>query len=196
MASEGVHEATLENNHKVIAVDFARFGDDYSVIYQRKGLAIVDHAYFAKSEIDVVVARAFEMQEELRWQDSETIYVFDADGMGQGAVHLFKNAGKRYLEFHNGRPARRKAYHDRITEGLFHLARLVKDRKVRLPYDRMLLSELSTRQYAMTVKGAIKAESKDEYRKRVQTGSPDRADTAVMAFYPYMAAGRGVVAED
>jgi hypothetical protein len=182
---------------KAMGIDFARYGDDRSVIYRRSGLAVVEQAMFAKQEPDVVVARAFEMQKRAGWRDKETHYVGDADGIGQGVMSLFYRAQKRIHEFHNGgRAYNSGTYYDAMTEAMFELGALVKNRLIYIPDDSFLIQELSTRQYHIAggVKGGgkIKLESKEEYKRRTGEGSPDKADAAAMAFYPYVFSGARV----
>ena len=172
---------------KQFGVDFARFGDDLSQIYRRSGMAIVEQRAFAKTDPSLVVAAAFEMQRCASWRNEECWYVPDAEGMGQGLMHHFHNAGKQIHEFRaGGVPLQANIYHDRITEAMFHLAELAKTRRIHIPDDPELIAQLSNRQYYMTLKGKIKLESKDEYKKRVQTGSPDKADAAALSFYNKM----------
>lgn len=177
-----------------LGIDFARFGSDKSVVYRRSGLAVVEEAKFSHTEPDVVVAKAFEMQHRAGWQDSDSFYVCDADGMGQGIMHIFHRANKLLTEFHNGGTARASTqYADKISEALFSLAALVKARVIHIPKDPNLIKQLSTRQYYMAGgklgRGRIKAESKDEFVRRVQDGSPDEGDALCMAFYPYAHGG-------
>lgn len=179
-------------------IDFARFGSDRSVIYRRSGLALVEAATFAKTEPDVVVARAFEMQKRAGWGDSECVFVPDAGGMGQGVMHVFYRAGKKVNEFHNGGTAYdAKQYYDRITEAMFELGALAKHRAISIPNDPHLIRELSTRQYHIasgkTGAGRIKLESKEEYKRRGGgEESPDRADACALAFYPHVFTGARV----
>jgi len=180
-----------------IGIDFARYGDDRSVIYRRSGLAIVETAVFSKTEPDVVVAKAFEMQKRAGWRDSECHYVCDADGMGQGIMSLFYRANKRIHEFHNGgRAYNSGTYYDAMTEAMFEMAALSKLRTLHIPDDPFLIQELSTRQYHIAggVRGGgkIKLESKEEYKRRMGEGSPDKADAAAMVFYPYVFTGARV----
>jgi hypothetical protein len=179
-----------EMRMRQIGIDFARYGIDKSVIYRRSGLAVVEQALFSRTEPDVVVAKAFEMQHRANWKDNETYYVCDADGMGQGLMSHFYRARKTITEFHNGGTARHsKQYHDKITEAMFELGALVKAHSVHIPRDQMLIKELSTRQYHMAGgklgKGRVKLESKEDYTRRTGENSPDRADAICMAFYPY-----------
>ena len=171
------------NGEKQMGIDYARFGDDRSVVYRRSGLAIVESASFAKVDPSQVTAQAFEMQRKAAWRDEDCWFVPDATGMGQGVMFLFHNSGKRVHEFvFNGGP-QDSQFHDKITEAFFCMAQLVRQRKCHIPDDPELIQELSSRQYYMTKDSKIKIESKDEYRKRTEASSPDKADAMVLTFY-------------
>jgi len=179
---------------KQFGIDFAQFGDDDSLIYRRSGLSIVEWKTFTKARVDRVIATAFEMQRIAGWSDEECTYVPDFVGMGDGAGHHFYNAGKNVFEFKANRTAAAsRQYHDMVTEAFFGMAELVRKRLPHIPDDPELIKELSTRQYYLTLKGKLKIESKKEYKKRVQAGSPDRADGCVQCFYD-VGAQRGQLA--
>lgn len=184
---------------RCIGIDYARMGDDESVVCRRSGLAVVDFRHFVKKDPRVVTDWAFKIQSDAGWSNESCWYVPDAGGMGQGIVHSFGEAGKNALEFHSQAVAADPAmYADQASEAWWCLRGLVQERVVRLPDDARLLKQLSTRQYYMDRKGRIKVESKDEWRKRTHSDeSPDRADAVVMAFYPHVGVGVRVVrAED
>jgi len=179
-------------------LDFARYGGDKNVLYRRSGLAVVEGMAMSRTEPSILVARAFEMQKRAGWSDDETTFVCDADGMGQGVMHIFYNRNKRVHEFHNaGRAYHSDTYYDAMTEAMFELARLVKARAIHIPKDPDLIRELSTRQYATADGklggGRLKLESKEQFTKRTGEASPDKGDACAMAFYPYTY-GRAAVA--
>lgn len=177
--------------HRAIAIDYARYGDDESVVARRLGLAIVGFKAFVKRDPREVTDWAFKEQRDAGWADRDCWYIPDASGMGQGVVHSFHEAGKNVLEFHAGASAvDSQAFADAISEAWWNLRALVQERVVRLPNDARLLKQLSTRNYYTDRKGRIKIESKDEWRKRLACDeSPDRADAVVMAFYAHKDVG-------
>jgi len=166
---------------KQFGLDFARYGSDESTVFRRAGNAIMDWETFNHTDPSVACDKAFDMQRKAAWGNAETIYVADAGGMGQGIMHRFAEKHKHVVEFHNnGRPSD-KQYENRITEGFFHLARLVRAKKCSLPLDTRLITQLTGRQYYTNKKNKLVLESKDEYMKR-GFDSPDRADGLVLAF--------------
>ena len=184
--------------HRAIAIDYARFGDDESVVARRMGLAVVGFKAFAKRDPREVTDYAFKEQRDAGWRDKDCWYIPDAGGMGQGVVHSFHEAGKNVVEFHSGATAiDSRGFADAMSEAWWNLRALVSEKVVRLPDDARLLKQLSTRNYYTDRKGRIKIETKDEWRKRLSADeSPDRADAVVMVFYPHSGVGTRIARAD
>lgn len=175
---------------KQFGIDIARFGSDESVVYRRVNGMVTDYKVFAKREPADVLRYAFNMQAQAGWKDQDCIYVCDAGGMGQGVMHVFRDAGKRWFEFHNnGLPYRQRIFKDRITEAYFQVARMARDRNLRMPNDRHLIQQLSTRQYTTNKDGLLVLEDKEKYKKRTKCSSPDRGDAFVLACYQNASVG-------
>ena len=164
-------------------IDFARFGSDESTIYRRSGHAIVEWLRMAKREPLDVVEEAFRMQRRAGWSDESCLYVVDAGGMGQGVMANLYRAGKSVHEFHTQGTPSKSDYANKITESYFTLAKLARARRMHIPDDQELVTQLSSRFYSTDNKGKLLLEKKDEYMKRGPYPSPDRADGLAMAFY-------------
>lgn len=173
---------------KQFGIDFARFGGDDSMIYRRSGNAIVEWHKFSHTEPLHVVRKAFEMQSQAGWRDNDTVYVPDANGMGEGMMIHFYEAGKNVVEFKNQMSPVDDQYDNIITEAWFTFRKKVRAKDCFIPNDNQLIQQLCGRRYTMTNKGKIIIESKDDYKKRNDGLSPDRADALVMAFYDEVAA--------
>lgn len=178
---------------KAIAIDFARFGGDESVVYRRSGLAVVEAQVFARTEPLEVVEAAMKMQAKAGWSDRECVYVVDAGGMGQGILGVLHRARKNVHEFHTQHRSSKPDYGNKMTEAYFHLGRLAKERRLHIPDDEHLVHQLCSRLYKTDLKGKLVLEKKDEFMKRMQGQSPDRADALAMCFYNAIKA-RGQVA--
>lgn len=166
-------------------IDFARFGSDESVIYRRSGNTIVEWQHFSHVEPARVVYRAFAMQQEAGWRSEDCLYVADADGMGQGVMHVFYEAHREIHEFHtSGTAYDSSEFGNKMTEAWFHVAKLARKRRLHIPDDNRLLQQLATRWFFVNKKGKLVVEPKEDYIKRGYD-SPDRADALVMAFYDY-----------
>lgn len=168
---------------KQIGVDFSRFGGDESVIFRRAGNSIVEWCKFVHTEPLHVVYKAFEMQVSAGWKDEDTVYVPDANGMGEGMMIHFYDAKKNVIEFKNQMSPVDDQYANIITEAWFGFRKLVRKKNCYIPNDNQLIQQLCGRRYEMTKEGKIIIESKDKYKERNEGLSPDRADALVMAFY-------------
>lgn len=181
-----LYECALSDSYyRSIAIDFARYGGDETVIYRRQGYAIVEQAIYSHIEPLEAVDRAFLMQKECGWANGDVWYVVDASGMGQGALGAFYKAHKQVFEFHNHAKAYRSdIYDNRITEAWFNFRDLVRNRKIYLPNDNRLISQLAGRIYKHNAANdKLQIEPKEQYAKRLEENSPDRGETAIMAFY-------------
>ena len=167
-----------------MGIDFARFGNDESVVFVRRGLAILEWRKFVKKEPADVVDWAFEAQLRYGWENKQVWYVPDAVGIGEGLMASFHRAGKKFHEFRsNGRTTRPKKFKNQISEAWWTFGQLAKKHIVHIPNDSRLLQQLSTRQYKAEG-GIIEVESKDKWKERLEISeSPDRADALVQAFF-------------
>jgi phage terminase large subunit len=173
---------------KAFGLDFARFGQDSSVVARRVGLAIVGFKVFNKKDPREVVDYAFQQQYEHNWKNGDCWFIPDAVGMGQGVVHSFHESGKQVYEFQShASPFDGEMFANQISEAWFFVRSLVREHICHIPNRPRLLKQLSTRQYYTDRKGKIVIETKDEWRERLETEeSPDEADALVQAFYPHV----------
>lgn len=178
---------------KAIGIDFARFGSDESTIYRRSGHAIVEWKTFSKTEPIDVVDEAFAMQRRAGWRDGDCWFVVDAGGIGQGVLGYLHRHKKRVHEFHTQYIASQRDYANKLTEAYFLVAKLARERRMHLPDDDILVEQLSGRLYKTDAKGKLLLEKKDDYMKRNEGQSPDRADGFVLAFYDAVTARAKVV---
>lgn len=168
-------------------IDLARQGGDETVVYRRFGGCIVEWKRWAKTtdfEPAHAIRWAFMNQTQAEWHNWQTLYVFDAGGIGQGVYHMFDEAGRDAFGFHTQHKATKPTFYaNRMTEAWFQLRALLRDRRIRIPDDPILHQQLGARHYKFNKDGLLLAEPKDEYMKRTKDPSPDRADALVMAFY-------------
>jgi hypothetical protein len=184
-------ELSKQGKGRSFGIDLARFGSNESVIVARKGNAVVKMQVLVKQEPVQVLRRAMHDQEAYGWTNA--VFIADAGGLGQGCMSSLYEAKKVVHEFHSeGKPKNKKEYANKITEAYFEFSKLVKARAVAIPNDAMLIKQLSTRCYGFDKHNRLLIEDKDKYSERFEqdgvqySGSPDRADGVVMAFYePY-----------
>jgi len=180
---EAARMRTLQKIDKVISIDFARFGGDESVTYRRSGNAIVESRIFARTEPLDVVEAAMHMQKRAGWTDRGCWYVVDAGGMGQGILGVLHRARKQVHEFHTQHRSSVQDFGNKMTEAYFNVAKLARARRIHVPDDEHLVHQLCSRLYETDNKGKLILEKKDQFMKRMEGLSPDRADAFVMAFY-------------
>jgi phage terminase large subunit len=167
-----------------IGCDVARYGDDRTVIYKRKGLAIVDHKSFSKQD---TMTTAYECWAMANHDPSIPIYVDDS-GVGGGVTDRLRELGaKVYPVNFGGSPADKDKYTSIADELWFNFP----VDEASIPDDPVLMAELSGRQYAYDHQGRRKIESKDDYKKRCGR-SPDEADALLLCYYD----GTGIIFPD
>jgi len=169
--------------YRQVGIDLARMGADESVVVMRQGSGVVLLKAFSKQEPLHVVRWAFGQQAAMDWPTEETLYMPDADGMGQGVMGSFKDAQKRFSEFRSQHTSSRTDFHNKATQAWFHLASLVKRRAIAIPRDSILMKQLTLRTYKFhESSGTLVVLPKD---KEVAMGrmSPDRADALVLACF-------------
>lgn len=171
--------------------DLARQGGDETVSFFRVGGAVIKTKIWhggAGFEPAHAMRWAFRHDAEFRHLDQDDIcHCFDSVGVGQGVVVEFVEHNKNYFMFNagsKGNALNRRKFANQITEAWFWLARLVADRLVYIPQDPILWQQLTSRRYETHRDGRWMIEPKEKYMKRMQKGSPDRADALAMCFYP------------
>lgn len=172
--------------NKQIGADFARFGGDENSTTSCYGNAAID--LWAKANVEPIEAleKGYEFQAMQGWGNNECTYVCDASGIGQGVMYNVTRSNRNLYEFHNGStPFNRSSYKDKITEAWFSVREKLKmGEPIYIPNDRILIDQLVNRQYFMTKDNLLIIESKDHYEARGYN-SPDRAESWIMAMYPY-----------
>jgi len=183
--------------------DLARQGGDETVSYFRVGGAVITSKVWPGVrgfEPAHAVRWAFRQDEQFQFTDRETMcHCFDSVGVGQGVVIEFEEHQKNYFMFNAGSAGHaqmRRKFHNQITEAWFWLAKLVAKRMVYIPEDPVLWQQLTTRRYETHRDGRWLIEPKEKYLKRLNRGSPDRADALVMCFYPIGAGNAQIARRD
>ena len=158
-----------------LGIDVARFGDDRSQIYKRKGLKIIAEKTFNGADTQRVAREAWEMA----GRKPSTLIKVDDDGVGGGVTDKLRDMGAKVLPVHNGgKPANAKLYTTSADEQWFELP----IDSIQIPNDSDLMQELAGRQYRYTPDDRRKIESKADFKKRYGR-SPDKADALLLCFY-------------
>jgi phage terminase large subunit len=160
----------------MIGCDVARFGDDRTVIYMRKGLKIVDSLVLKKCDTVQVGQAVADMAE-----GKDVRINIDDTGVGGGVTDYLMHKGLDVNPVNFGGAAvEPDKYANVISEMWFEFKSIINE--VQLPDDNVLLEELTDRYYSFDNKERKKIESKDEYKKR-NNKSPDLADSILLCFY-------------
>ncbi len=159
-----------------IGVDVARFGDDETVIYKRRGLKIIERKSWRGQDTMTTAKEAWHMA----GQDPSVIIVVDDTGVGGGVSDRLKEFGAKCYRFIAGGNANdRKKYTDATTEMWFEFPVQAAD----IPDNPELMRQLAGRQYGYEKNTERKKiERKSEYKKRVGEKSPDDADALLLCF--------------
>lgn len=162
----------------VVRVDVARFGSDRTVVLMRRGNRV--ESIKALSRIDTM-STVGQVMVAVREHRPDAVNV-DAIGVGGGVVDRLREQGirARGINVAEG-PRRDRTCANLRAEGYRSLAQRFRDRRVRIPRDAELISELASLRYRYDSRGRLLMESKDSIRKR-GAPSPDRADALMLAF--------------
>jgi phage terminase large subunit len=164
-----------DNAPIVLGVDVARFGDDKTTIYKRKGMKIVDYKKLKKADTQKVARIVWDMA----GRDFSVPINVDDSGVGGGVTDKLRDLGANAIPVLNGDPAWDD---DRFTtcadEQWFNFP----INEAEIPDDPELMEELSGRVYFYTPKDQKKIEPKKDYKKR-HGASPDSADGLLLCYY-------------
>lgn len=160
-----------------VGADIARMGNDRTEFVKRKGLKEIARKTFNK-------LRTTEVCDELEIFvdfDKEVLIKIDDTGVGGGVTDEMIKRGYNIMAINFGSSACDKdKYPNLISEAWFYMQKIID--VISICNDKDLLTELSSRQWAMDSKGKRGVESKDSYKKRGYR-SPDKADATILCFY-------------
>lgn len=188
-----LREVPEDPDERCIGVDPARFGIDSSVITVLEGACQTQRIEMVKADTSEVTGKIVHLINSLPRKKKEIVLI-DGTGLGAGVVDQLKQARMRrdipetivIREIHFGAQcpiADDKQYYFNLKAKLFHL--LAEDMKTNLSIlnESVYLEELPTILYKFDQRGRYVIESKDDYKKRTGLGSPDNADSLVIANY-------------
>jgi phage terminase large subunit len=164
-----------EGSVEEIGVDVARFGDDKTTFFRRKGMKIVEWREVAKMDTQETARIAWDMAGR---NPSIPIKVDDS-GVGGGTVDKLKDLGAKVIPVNFGGEPQDKELYTSVADEMWFTFPID---QVQIPDDIQLMEELAGRQYKYTSKDQRKVEPKDEFKKRIGR-SPDKADGLLLCFY-------------
>ena len=169
-------EDSLRGAPKVMGVDPARFGDDKSVIFMRRGLQAYKPVVLEKTDnVDLAACVAHKIREFA----PDAVFI-DA-GNGAGVIDILRRGGFKVTEVpFNSRPAKEGQYANKRAEMWGEMAQWLKAGGA-LEETPHLAADLTCATYDFNVAGQMRLESKDGIKKRLGK-SPDMADALALTF--------------
>lgn len=169
-----------------IGVDVARFGDDETTFYVRRGMEIIEHHIQYHKRTTQVSSFAATLAKKYNTHYTVRIKV-DSGSMGAGVIDELLNKNLLNTDIYEigfGENAvDEEKYYNRATELYFNFRDILEKNQVYIPNDEELRNQLAARKYTIdSKKDRFRIEPKDQFKKRTGN-SPDRADGLVLCFY-------------
>ena len=165
-----------EETTEVWGLDVSRFGSDATALCKRKGPVVTELRAWRGLDLMQTTGRVVAEYEALPPSKQPDEILVDSIGLGAGIVDRLLELGLPVRGVNVAEsPSMGDTYMNLRSELWFKCKGWLEDRSCKLPKDDQLLAELTAIRYSFTSSGKMKAESKDEMRKR-GLGSPDLAD--------------------
>lgn len=160
-----------------VGVDVARFGNDRTVFFKRKGMKVTDYRVYRKKSVPEIIRL---LTDFVGVHNTSVPIKVDDTGVGGGVTDGMAEDGYNVIPINFGARAKDpNKYNNLITEMWFELKEMIG--QVDLPDIQELRSELTTREYKIDMKSRKQIESKDQFKKRYGK-SPDLADALLLCF--------------
>jgi hypothetical protein len=162
---------------EVWGLDVSRFGSDATALCKRQGPVVTELRAWRGLDLMQTTGRVVAEFEALPPSRQPTEILVDSIGLGAGIVDRLQELGLPVRGVNVAEsPSMGDTYMNLRSELWFKCKGWLEDRSCKLPKDDQLLAELTAIRYSFTSSGKMKAESKDEMRRR-GLGSPDLADS-------------------
>lgn len=163
------------------SLDVARFGSDATALCKRQGPIVTELRSWRGLDLMQTTGRVVAEYEALPPSKQPTEILVDSIGIGSGVVDRLRELDLPVRGVNvSESPSMGDTYMNLRSELWFKCKAWLEDRSCKLPKDDQLISELTSIRYSFTSSGKMKAESKDEMRKR-GLGSPDLADALCLS---------------
>lgn len=175
----GVDDCGDEGAPLLLGVDVARFGDDSSVLFERRGTIAKRIAKYQGLDNVQLATRVAEFIEIRRY---DGVFV-DGVGTGSGVVDVLRSLGHKVIDCHAGaRALDERAYFNRRVEMYAGVRKWLRSGGM-IEDDETLKEDLQSAEFGFAGRGdQIQLESKDDIRDRIGR-SPDDADGLALTFY-------------
>jgi len=165
-----------EETKAVWGLDVARFGTDCTALCKREGPIVTEIRSWRGLDLMQTVGRVVAEYEALSPSKRPREILVDSIGLGSGVVDRLRELDLPVRGINVAEsPSMKETYTNLRSELWFKAKAWLEDRSCKLPQNDKLVAELTSIRYSFTSSGKMKAESKDEMRRR-GLSSPDLAD--------------------
>jgi pimeloyl-ACP methyl ester carboxylesterase len=169
----------------VFGLDVARFGDDRTVLIQRRGRVLEDILIRRGQDL---MRTASETAEAINRRRPQAVFV-DAVGLGAGVVDRLRQLGHRVLGINSGSKALNPDKFVNLKAEMWSKMRDWLAESAVIPDRPELRDDLLAPRYDFDHAGRLKIESKDDLKERVRF-STDLADALALTFAQPVALAR------
>lgn len=161
-------------------LDVARFGSDKTALAKRQGNTITEINSWQGLDLMQTVGRVKAEYDGLPMSVRPKEIMVDVIGMGGGVVDRLRELGLPVRGINVAEsPSMKDTYTNLRAELWFKVRGWLEQRGAKLPRNEQLIAELTSIRYSFVSSGKMKAEGKDDMRKR-GLASPDLADAVCL----------------
>ncbi len=165
-----------------VGVDVARFGDDETVIYPRRGLRVFDPVVVQGFDNVDVAGMALKVARDLRGPHEIPLIKVDEAGNGGGVVDVLSRSDEVDVIGVTSAESAEDPQYAKVRDELWFAVKTFLEQGGALPDDPALVEELVAPTYSFDTKLRQRVESKDEMKRKLGR-SPDRADALALSIY-------------
>jgi hypothetical protein len=174
--------AVSSNLSPIWSLDVARFGNDRTALLRRTGNVVTDIESWQGLDLMATTGRVKAYFDALLPSQKPSEILVDSIGLGSGVVDRMRELGLPVRGINvSEAPAFGGTYANLRTELIYRVRGWLEQRTARLPKNSELVAELTSIRYSFGSSGKVKAESKDDMRRR-GLKSPDLADALFLSF--------------
>lgn len=184
------------NTRPMWSLDVARFGSDRTVLGERVGQVITGLEAWRGLDLMQTVGRVKARYDALPQSAQPSVIFVDSIGLGSGVADRMRELKMPVRGINvSESPALGDTYNNLRTELIFRTRAWLEQRNAKLPKDAEAIAEMTSIRYSFSSSGKMKAESKDDMRRR-GLASPDKADAIFLLFADDAAGALGMQGSD
>lgn len=170
------------NTRPIWGLDVARFGSDRTALCKRYGSVVTEVETWKGLDLMQTVGRVKAQYDGMLPSERPSEILVDVIGLGSGVYDRLRELSLPVRSINvSEAPAFGNTYNNLRTELIFRFRGWLEQRGSRLPDDPELIAELTSIRYSFASTGKMKAEGKDDMRRR-GLKSPDKADAVFLTF--------------